>query len=290
MFAVTGITGQVGGVVARVLLAAGLDVRGVIRDPVKGKGWADQGCEVAVAEMNDAVALARAFDGAEAVFILPPPNFDPTPGFPESRAAIAALSEALTASMPKRVVCLSAIGAQATQPSLLRQLGMMERAFGLLPVPVACLRAGWFMENVAVDLEPALASSVIPSFLYPLDKPVPMVATADVGRMAASLLRQNWTGHRIIELEGPRRTTPNEVADVFSRLLGKEVRAEPVPRDTWESLLTSQGIKNPLPRIQMLEGFSEGRIEFEFPTTTFKGSVPLETVVRGLVRRMSETV
>jgi uncharacterized protein YbjT (DUF2867 family) len=35
MFAVTGITGQVGGVVARVLLAAGLDVRGVVRDPVK---------------------------------------------------------------------------------------------------------------------------------------------------------------------------------------------------------------------------------------------------------------
>jgi uncharacterized protein YbjT (DUF2867 family) len=81
MFAVTGITGQVGGVVARVLLAAGLDVRGVIRDPVKGKGWADQGCEVAVAEMNDAVALARAFDGAEAVFILPPRISIRHPGF-----------------------------------------------------------------------------------------------------------------------------------------------------------------------------------------------------------------
>jgi hypothetical protein len=87
MFAVTGITGQVGGVVARVLLAAGLEVRGVVRDPVKGEDWANQGCEVAVAEMNDAVALARAFDGAEAVFILLPPNFDPAPGFPEYRMA-----------------------------------------------------------------------------------------------------------------------------------------------------------------------------------------------------------
>jgi uncharacterized protein YbjT (DUF2867 family) len=290
MFAVTGITGQVGGVVARVLLAAGLDVRGVVRDPVKGDNWANQGCEVIVAEMNDAGALTRAFDGAEAVFILLPPNFDPAPGFPESRAVIAALSAALTASMPKRVVCLSTIGAQATQPNLLHQLGMMERAFGLLPMPVACLRAGWFMENAALDLESVLASGVIPSFLYPLDKPVPMVATADVGRMAASLLRQNWTGQRIVELEGPRRTSPNEVAEVFSRLFGKEVRMEHVARDTWESLFAAQGMKNPLPRIQMLEGFNEGWIEFEFPTSTVKGSVPLETVLRGLVQRMCDTV
>jgi uncharacterized protein YbjT (DUF2867 family) len=290
MFAVTGITGQVGGVVARVLLAAGLDVRGVVRNPVKGEGWENQGCEVAVAEMNDAVALARAFAGAEAVFILLPPNFDPTPGFPESKAAIAALSEALSVSMPKRVVCLSTIGAHATHPNLLQQSGMAERAFGLLPMPVACLRAGWFMENAALDLEPALASGVISSFLYPLDKPVPMVATADVGRVAASLLCQDWTGQRIIELEGPRRTTPNEVAEVFSRLLGKEVRMEPVARGAWERLFASQGMKNPLPRIQMLDGFNEGWIEFEFPANTVKGSVPLETVLRGLVRRMCDAV
>jgi uncharacterized protein YbjT (DUF2867 family) len=290
MFAVTGITGQVGGGVARVLLAAGLDVRGVVRDPVKGADWVDQGCEVVVAEMNDPVALARAFAGAEAVFILLPPNVDPAPGFPESSAIIAALSDALTVAMPRRVVCLSAMGAQVTQPSLLQQSGMMERAFRVLPMSVACLRAGWFMENAALDLEHALASGVIPSFLYPLDKPVPMVATADVGRVAASLLRQNWTGHRIIELEGPRRTTPNEVAGEFSRLLGKDIRLDSVPRETWEGLFLAQGMKNPLPRIQMLEGFNEGWIEFEFPESTVKGSVPLEIVVRGLVQSMFEIV
>jgi NAD(P)H dehydrogenase (quinone) len=42
---------------------------------------------------------------------------------------------------------------------------------------------------------------VIPSFLQPLDKKVPMVATADIGRVAAGLLMESWTGVRIIELE-----------------------------------------------------------------------------------------
>jgi hypothetical protein len=112
MFSVTGTTGKVRGVVARVLLAPGLDARGVVRDPVKGEDWANQGCEVVVAEMNDAVALARAFDAAQAVFILLPPTFDPTPGFPEARAAIAALSDVLTISIPKRVAYPRSRGSQ----------------------------------------------------------------------------------------------------------------------------------------------------------------------------------
>ena len=52
--------------------------------------------------MLAAAALARAFAGAEGVFILPPPNFDPTPGFPEARAvidAVQSIAEARGASM-----------------------------------------------------------------------------------------------------------------------------------------------------------------------------------------------
>ena len=113
-----------------------------------------------------------------------------------------------------------------------------------------------------------------------------MVATADVGRVAASLLRQDWTDHQIIELEGPRRTTPNEIAEVFSRLLGKEIRRVPVARDTWESEFASQGMQNPLPRIQMLEGFNEGWIEFEGGQAgPRKGTVALKTVLQTFVNR-----
>jgi uncharacterized protein YbjT (DUF2867 family) len=66
----------------------------------------------------------------------------------------------------------------------------MERALRDLPMPVAFLRPSWFMENAAWDVAPAKNRGVIPSFLPPLDKAVPMVATADVGRVAAQLLQQ----------------------------------------------------------------------------------------------------
>ncbi|HTA29242.1 MAG TPA: NmrA family NAD(P)-binding protein [Candidatus Cybelea sp.] len=285
-FAVTGITGQVGGVVAKALLAAGHTVRAVVRNAEKGKTWAKQGCQLALAEMNDAKALEAAFTGADGVFILLPPNFAPTQGFPETTAVVAELKRALTAAHPGLVVCLSTIGAQATRTNLLTQLQIMEQALRQLPMPVAFLRAAWFMENAAWDVESAMKTGMVQSFLQPLDKPFPMVATEDVGRVAAEMLQTKWVGRKVVELEGPRRVTPNDIAATFAKVLGRSVRMEAVPRGTWEALFKGQGMADPTPRVQMLEGFNEGWIDFEGGEAgSLKGTVPLETVLSELVAR-----
>ena len=54
MFAITGVTGKVGGAVARSLLAQGHKVRAVVRDAEKGRSWSAQGCEIAIASVEDA--------------------------------------------------------------------------------------------------------------------------------------------------------------------------------------------------------------------------------------------
>lgn len=286
MYAITGISGQVGGALARALLTAQQPIRAVLRDAKKAGAWAARGCDIALAEMEDATALTAAFMDTTGVFILLPPIFDPAPGFPEMRRVITAVKTALETTRPGRVVCLSTVGAQVVQPNLLSQLSLMEQALGGLPMPVTFLRPGWFMENAAWDVVPARESGIIPSFLQPLDKKVPMVATGDVGRVAAELLQETWRGCRIVELEGPRRMSPNEIAAVFAKVLGRAVRAEAVPRETWGSLFTAQGMKDPMPRIQMLDGFNEGWIEFESGTVGIrKGQIELETVLGGLVTR-----
>jgi uncharacterized protein YbjT (DUF2867 family) len=286
MYAITGITGNVGGAMARALLSAGKSVRAVVRDAAKGREWAGQGCEVAVASMEDAGALAAAFLGTEGVFVLPPPEFDPAPGFPEGRSIISAVKRALETSKPKQVVCLSTIGAQATRTNLLTLRTLMEEALRELSLPVTFLRPGWFMENFAWDMPSARDRGVIASFLQPLDKSVPVIATADVGRVAAELIQQHWTDARVVELEATRRVTPLEVGATFARLLGRSVAVEAVPRETWDALLRSQGMKNPEPRIRMLDGFNEGWIEFEGGQAhSLKGSVTLDTVLAGLLSR-----
>ena len=283
MYAITGITGKVGGVAARTLLSAGQRVRAVVRDAGKGRFWSDLDCEVAIAEMEDAEALTRAFTHVTGVFILPPSNFDPEPGFPEAKAVISAVRQALDATRPARVVCLSTIGAQAAQSNLLTQRTLMEEALSTLPLPVTFLRPAWFMENLSWDVDQARDQGVLSSFLQPLDKAVPMVATADVGRVAAELLLQDWSGKRVVELEGPERVSQNGIAAELSKALHRSVRAETVPRENWGAIFRAQGMRDPIPRIQMLDGFNEGWIMFEGGDASLvKGKVSLAEVIRKL--------
>ena len=283
MYTIMGVTGQVGSEVANNLLAAGKPVRAVVRSAEKGQAWAAKGCETAIADVDDVSALTRAFQNSAAVFILLPPNFSPTEGFRETRKVIANIHEALANARPGKVVCISTIGAQASQPNLLHQLQLLEKSLSNLELPVTFLRPGWFMENCLWDVEPAIQTGVIPSFLQPLDKPVPMIATADVGRVAAELLQEQWFGKRIVELEGETPVTPNQIAETFSELLGKPVTMQSVPRETWQALFAAQGMSNPVPRMQMLDGFNEGWIRFEgLPR---KGRVDLKSVLQGLLAR-----
>lgn len=263
MFAITGITGQVGGKLATALLEQGHQVRAVLRDEAKAASWAQRGCQIAMAGMDDAEALQRAFEDVDAVFIVLPPIFDPSPGFTEARKYIAAIRQALAASLPERVVCLSTIGAQVERENLLTQLRLMEQALGSLPMPIAFLRAAWFMENFAMDIASARQEGLIRSFLQPIDKLVPMVATRDIAELAASLLTQSWEGRHIVELEGPARIAPEDAARILGELLQREVVAQPVPRSEWSALFHAQGMLNPEPRMQMLDGFNAGWIEFE---------------------------
>jgi NAD(P)H dehydrogenase (quinone) len=283
MIAVTGITGKVGSRVARGLLAQGQTVRAVVRSRAKGDEWAALGCEVSVANIDDAAAMTEAFRGVDGVFLMTPPNYDPEPGFPDTQRNAAALRTAIEASRPAKIVFLSTVGAQVTELNLLINSGMTEATLRTVPVPVIFLRAAWFMENAAWDIESA-KSGVVHSFLQPLDHRIPMVATEDIAHTAVELLGQSWNGVRLVELEGPERYSSNDVAAALARALHNPVRNEIVPRSTWEELFRSQGMKNPLPRIRMVDGFNEGWIDFELGERgSRKASTTLQAALQALV-------
>jgi len=284
MYAITGITGRVGGAAARALLGRGESIRAIVRSTDKGKVWSEKGCDVALAAIDDAQALTKAFAGADGVFLMTPPNFDPEPGFPQTRKILDAVSTAIKAARPGRVVFLSTVGAQANQENLLTNATIMEEGLRALSVPMTLLRPAWFMENFTWDVA-AARSGHLPSYLQPLDHPIPMIATADIGAVVADLLQQTWTGTRIIELEAPRRYSAKDLGRAFAETIGRQVQVEPVPRDTWETTFRSQGMKHPMPRIRMIDGFNEGWIDFEGGAAEHRtGQTPLEAIIRDLVR------
>lgn len=70
------------------------------------------------------------------------------------------------------------------------QLHLLEEELGSLPIPSAFLRAAWFMENYNWDVDSARERGEIDAFLSPVDRAIPMVATEDIGRLAAKTLQQ----------------------------------------------------------------------------------------------------
>jgi NAD(P)H dehydrogenase (quinone) len=284
-YAVMGITGQVGGATAQALLEAGHNVRGIVRDKARAAKWESAGVELALGDYNNVDALSAAFRGVDGVFVMLPADFAPSPDFPKARAESRVLRETLTAAMPPKVVVLSSIGAHhPTGLGLITNLHILEEALASLPMPITFLRPGWFMENSAWDIDPAMKTGAISSFLHPLDKPIPMVATSDIGRVAAESLQETWSGRRIVELEGPRRYSPNDLAEALSVTLGRRISALAVPRNEWDSLFQSQGTSDPAPRIEMLDGFNSDWISFEgSPATHVKGRIGLQSVIKTLV-------
>jgi NAD(P)H dehydrogenase (quinone) len=280
MFVINGITGKVGGRVADILLEAGLPVRALVRSVDKGASWKARGCEIAlVPDAADAQSLAQAFAGATGVFLMNPPNYDSERDFPDIQRSAKASAEAIAKAKPDKIVLLSTIGAHVQEFNLLNRSTLFEHMLANAGVPVAFLRPAWFMENAAWDLAGA-RSGRIESYLQPLDRKIDMVSTKDIGRAAADLLREEWSGVRIVELSGPQKYSPRDEAAAFAAALGRDVKVVEVPRAEWEQRFRREGMQHPEARIRMLDGFNEGWIDFQCEGTERRtGTVELAQVL-----------
>jgi NAD(P)H dehydrogenase (quinone) len=290
MFTIIGITGRVGGATAEALLAAGKKVRGIVRDKAMAAHWAKQGVELVQGDLDDIAALTEALHGSDGVFVMVPPYFAPAPGYPETKSIVAHIRSALAAAKPKKAVYLSSVGAQHQRGlGLITQSHILEQEMRTLPFPNAFIRPAWFLENYQWDVQSAQERGEIDMYLTP-ERSVSMVATRDIGELVAKTLQQEWKGNRVLELEGPEKYSPTAAAVAFSRLLGHPVTGHPIPRSEWHRLFVQQGTAEDrtAPRIEMLDGFNSGWIDFEDAGAEhFKGKVTLEEVIKGLIAKNS---
>ena len=289
MFAILGITGNVGGRTAQTLLAAGKKVRGIVRDKSKAAHLAKQGAELVTGDISDTASLVKAMQECEGVFVMNPPNFAPEPGFPEARASLSNIHAALAKAGPPKAVYLSSIGAQHDRGlGLITQSHMLEEIMGKLPVANAFIRAAWFLENYQWDVQSARESGQLDAYLEPATKEFPMVATQDIGDLAAKTLLESWKGNRVLELEGPKRYSPLDAAKAFSKILGREVKVRPIPRSQWQEKFVIQGMPTDRTsgRIEMIEGFNSGWIDFEGGDAEhFMGKLTIDEVIKNLVAK-----
>jgi len=266
LYVVTGATGQVGGHVAARLLEGGHRVRVVVRDAQKAEHWRVRGAEVALADLHDTDALRSAFQGADGVFALNPPAYASEDIVEQAHKVCEAIHDAAMSAGIGRMVGLSSVGAhRKSGTGNIQTNHILEQLLGELACATAFIRAAWFMENASGLVPLAREQGIAPSFLAPLDRAIPQVATADIGRVAAELLTSDWQDRRIIELQGPREYTPLDVAAALGEIVGRAVEAVPFPRKEWPGFFKQLGMSASSGECwsEMVDGFNSGWIAFE---------------------------
>ncbi|MGK9168273.1 NmrA family NAD(P)-binding protein [Inquilinus limosus] len=289
MFVVAGVSGNTGAAAARALIEAGEPVRVVVRDAAKAGPWVQQGAEVAIADLRDAGTLTAALSGARGAYLLNPPGYGAEDPFGDAAAVADAIAEAAVAARLPRLVVLSSVGSdRPSGTGMIATNRTLEQRLAGIGLPATFIRAAYFMENWAEVAGLAAAEGVLPSLLAPLDRAIPMVATADIGRVAAEVLREGWAGHRTIALEGPAAVSPNDVAAAFGRALGKPVQAVAVPEAGWPEALSQSGFsaRTLAGFIEMMRGINSGHIDFASDPAAERrqGRTSIDTVVAALGR------
>jgi uncharacterized protein YbjT (DUF2867 family) len=232
MIVITAPTGNIGRRLLRLLLdsapAAGEELRVVVRDPGRLPDEVRARVEVVAGSHGDAAVVDRAFDGADAVFWLVPPDSTRTPedaytGFTRPAA------EALAVHGVGHVVGVSALGRGtpvAGRAGLVTASLAMDDLLAGTGVAHRALASPSFFENLLEEVDTIREKGVFTD-VGEAGRRAPMVAVADLAARAAGLLLdRSWTGTGSVPVLGPQDLSPDDLARIMTERLGRPVRYE----------------------------------------------------------------
>ena len=223
MFVVLGASGHTGAVVARTLLEGGQQVRVVGRNPQHLQPLTAKGAQVATTDAADVAALTKSFQGADAAYVLIPPNPGATDPLAYENRVADAIATAIRTAHIQHVVALSSIGADkpsGTGP-VVGLHNLEQKLNAINGANILFLRAGYFMENTLPQVNVIRSLGNVAGPLTPTLK-LPLIATRDIGRAAAdALLRREFRGKQTRELQGQRDLDYVEVASIIGKAIGK---------------------------------------------------------------------
>jgi uncharacterized protein YbjT (DUF2867 family) len=223
MYVITGATGHTGSIAASTLLSRGHRVRALGRNADRLRPLAAEGAEPFVCDITDAKRLTEAFQGAEGVYALVPPNLASNDFRVYQETVTDAIAGAVANSKVPFVVTLSSIGAdKPDKTGPIVGLHNLEQKLNRIDgINVLHLRAGYFMENTLAQVGAIQAVGKGAGPLRP-DLKLSMIASRDIGAAAANaLLQLDFKGKQTRELQGQRDLSMVEATKIIGAAIGK---------------------------------------------------------------------
>lgn len=257
MIVITAPTSGIGRQVVQNLLAGGAGgadgadgaVRVVARDPARLAPGVAERVEIVRGSHRDPAVVATAFAGADAVFWLVPAD----PKAASVEAAYAGFSQPAAEAFKRqdvgRVVGISALGrgtSVAGQAGLVTGSLAMDDLIAATGVPYRALCMPSFMDNLLRQAGPIRDQGVFYGPGRP-DLKAPTVATRDIATVAARLLLdRSWTGAEEVPVLGPEDLSQQDMAAIMSEVLGKPVRYQRTPAETYKNNFLGFGYSEPM--------------------------------------------
>jgi uncharacterized protein YbjT (DUF2867 family) len=247
MIVITTPAGNIGRQVLQGLLDSGEQLRLVARDRSGIPAETRQYVEVIEGSHGDPAVADKAFDGADAVFWLTPPD-------PRAESVEAAFvgftrpaAEAFRKHGVQRVVGVSALGRGtpwAARAGYVTASLAMDDLIAGTGVAYRAVTNPSFMDNIASQ---AGAIKNQGMFFSPIDgdRKLPSVATRDTAAAASRLLLDDsWSGTGEVPLLGPEDLSFNDMAQIISEVLARQVRFQQTTFEAYKDRFIGFGMSD----------------------------------------------
>ncbi len=236
MIAVTGATGQLGRLVIAALLkkVPANQIIAAVRSPEKAKDLADLGVQVRQADYSKPETLDSAFKGAEKLLLISSSEVGQREA--QHNTVIAAAKR----TGVKLLAYTSLLHADKSPLGLGVEHRATEKALSESGIPFVLLRNGWYTENYAASIAPALAHN---AFIGSVGEGrISSAARQDYAEAAAAVLVLEDQGGKIYELAGNESYTLAEFSAEIAHQSGKKVDYVNLPEAEFAKALLGAGL------------------------------------------------
>jgi uncharacterized protein YbjT (DUF2867 family) len=222
MIVVTGATGRTGASAALELAARRIPVRALTRSAEKAAKLQAAGVQLALGDVDDAAALAAAMQGVTKVLVC----------LPNGEAQLRrekAIVDAAVAAGAKHIVKISSVEAAAHMHNPVHQAHWQsEEHIRSRGVAWTMVRPTFYMQNF---LGSAATIKSQGKFYFPFGEQgaAALIDSRDAGWFAGHVLATDGHANKSYDITSRDKMTFHQVADVFSKVLGRKISY--VPQD-----------------------------------------------------------
>jgi NAD(P)H dehydrogenase (quinone) len=240
MIGITGANGQLGRLVLEALLKTvpATEIVALARDPSKLAEYAARGVHTRSADYNTPETLAAALVGVDKLLLISSSEIGRR--VPQHRAVIAAAAQAGI----KLLAYTSVLRADTSTLGLAQEHRETEALLKTSGIPYVLLRNGWYTENYAASIAPALQHGAFIGSAE--DGRIASAARADYAAAAAQVLTTPGHAGKVYELAGDAAYTLADFAAEITRQSGKTVPYVNLPQADFEAALNNAGLPGPL--------------------------------------------